>query len=162
MAAGEVEPFPSVKRRKVVAMRKGVLSLTSTILAILLAAVATVAAGTLATGTKPAGAAFPGKNGKIVFASNRHGGWEIYTISPARKNLKRLTDNPAKNIDPTWSADGKKIAFSSGRRDSRRYRATYDIYVMNANGSGKTRVTKERRPGIEERWYDTAPSFSPN
>ena len=132
-------------------MRKGVLSLASTLLAILLAVVATVAAMTLAVGTSPAQAAFPGKNGKIVFASNRHGDWEIYTIGSAGHNLKRLTDTPARNFEPTWSADGKRIAFSNGRRTN----PTYDIFVMNANGSGKTRVTKDGY------WGDTAPSFSP-
>jgi Tol biopolymer transport system component len=103
-------------------------------------------------------AAFPGTNGKIVFASNRHGGWEIYTISPAGKNLKRLTDNSAKNRDPSWSADGKRIAFSSAGEAF----ASSDIFVMNANGSGKTLVTNERKiPGTAKRG-DYAPSFSPN
>jgi TolB protein len=112
----------------------------------------------LLAATQPVKAAFPGTNGKIVFASNRHGGWEIYTISPAGKNLKRLTDNPAKNVTPSWSADGKRIAFSSGGKAF----ASYDIFVMNANGSGKTLVTNERKiPGTEKRG-DYAPSFSPN
>jgi Tol biopolymer transport system component len=139
-------------------MRKGVLSLASTVLAILVAAVATVAAGTLAVGTRPARAAFPGTNGKIVFASNRHGGWEIYTKSPARNNLKRLTDNASKNVTPSWSADGKRIAFSSGGEAF----ASHDIFVMNANGSGRTLVTNERKIPGTSKWGDTAPSFSPN
>jgi TolB protein len=106
---------------------------------------------------EPAQAAFPGTNGKIVFASNRHGGWEIYTISPARNNLKRLTDNSATNVTPSWSADGKRIAFSSGGEAF----ASHDIFVMNANGSGRTLVTNERKiPGRAKRDY--APSFSPN
>jgi hypothetical protein len=29
----------------------------------------------------PAGAAFPGKNGKIVFSTNRDGNYEIYTMT---------------------------------------------------------------------------------
>jgi len=139
-------------------MRKGVLSLASTVLAILVAAMATVAVGTLAVGTSPARAAFPGTNGKIVFASNRHGGWEIYTISPAGKNLKRLTDNAAKNITPSWSADGKRIAYSSGGEAF----ASHDIFVMNANGSGRTLVTNERKIPGTAKAADTAPSFSPN
>jgi TolB protein len=119
---------------------------------------AAFAALLLITAEQPAEATFPGGKGKIVFASNRHGGWEIYTIGSAGHNLKRLTDNPAKNLDPTWSADGKRIAFVNGRR---RFN-TYDIFVMHANGSGKTRVTKEDKiPDPKERG-DTAPSFSPN
>jgi Tol biopolymer transport system component len=57
----------------------------------------------------------------IAFArSTKHfgGGMDLYLISPDGKHLRRLTHQPNLiNGTPTWSADGKRIAYSSGRRD---------------------------------------------
>jgi len=47
----------------------------------------------------------------------------------------RLTDNPADDVDPTWSPDGSKIAFYSNRDGD------YEIYVMSAGGTGVTKLT---------------------
>ena len=60
----------------------------------------------------------------------------------------RLTDNPAVDISPTWSPDGKRIAFMS-------FRDGYpEIYVVNVDGGGLTRLTNHPAGG-------TAPAWSP-
>ena len=43
---------------------------------------------------------------------------------------------PAYDADPSWSPDGRKIAFVSHRDGS------YGIYVMNADGSGQRRLAQ--------------------
>jgi len=49
--------------------------------------------------------------------------------------VTRLTNDPAAERFPSWSPDGKKIAFFSNRDGNG------DIYIMNADGSGVTRLT---------------------
>jgi Bacterial Ig-like domain len=51
---------------------------------------------------EPAGAAFPGENGKIAFESNRDGNAEIYTMNPNGQGIDRLTNNPAGDFFPAW------------------------------------------------------------
>src|SRR5215217_7306417 len=116
-------------------MRKTVLLLASMTIALMLASVVA-----LVTTGNPARAAFPGINGKIVFARDPDGprgplDQEIYTIWFNGNNLTRLTNNSVKDLDPAWSADGKKIVFSSKRSGKG------DIYTMNANGSNPTLIT---------------------
>jgi Tol biopolymer transport system component len=81
----------------------------------------------------PAHAAFPGKNGKIAFSTNRDGNFNIYTINPDGTALSRLTDDLQADIDPRWSADGGRIAFM--RFDPARSR--YSVWLMNADGGGQ-------------------------
>lgn len=78
--------------------------------------------------------------------------FEIYTISVDGSNLKRLTTLPsAYDRGPTWSPDGKHIAFSS-----REAGASYGyIYAIGVDGTGLTALTKG-----EVR--DSAPSWSSN
>jgi Tol biopolymer transport system component len=45
------------------------------------------------------------------------------------------------DANPTWSPDGRKIAFVSDRTGSA------EIYVMNADGSGQRRLTRHAKPG---------------
>jgi Tol biopolymer transport system component len=78
----------------------------------------------------------PGRNGKIVFSSNRDGNYEIYTMEADGSNVQRLTNNPY-DSGPKWSPDGTKIAFLR----SNVFQLGYDIYVMNADGSNQTRLT---------------------
>jgi Tol biopolymer transport system component len=59
-----------------------------------------------------------------------------------------LTDSGFEDSDPAWAPDGRIVFFS--RRDG-----DAEIYVMNADGSGQTRLTTVGGD-------DTAPKFSPD
>ena len=51
------------------------------------------------------------------------------------RNKKRLTWAEGYDISPTWSPDGKRIAFVSERD------GLYEIYVMDADGRNEKRLT---------------------
>ncbi|MGQ9683291.1 MAG: phosphodiester glycosidase family protein [Anaerolineae bacterium] len=88
--------------------------------------------------------------GRIAFASNRDGNWELYSIKPGEPaSLRRLTDNVADDLYPCWSADGQKLAFTS-RRDG-----NAEIYVLDPSSGALQRVTRQ---GSEE-W---APAWAPD
>ena len=97
----------------------------------------------------PAIAAFPGANGKIAFNTNRDGNLEVYVMNPDGTNPMRLTNNPAVDFWPVWSADGMKIAFTSARDGNG------EIYVMNADGTDPTRLTNNPAS-------DYGPTWSPD
>jgi TolB protein len=107
----------------------------------------------------PAHATFPGNNGRIAFSQGYLGPGgdlsshsQVFTITPRGHGLTKLThvarDHAAGS--PDWSRDGRRIAYQSNQSGS------FEIWVMNANGSGKTRLTHES--GFE----DFQPSWSPN
>lgn len=87
---------------------------------------------------------------KIVFCCGDYEGepsWEIYVINADGSNMTILTDDKKENVCPVWSPDGSKIAFLSGSSDfEEEDNEIYifvngDIYVMNADGSDKKRIT---------------------
>jgi Tol biopolymer transport system component len=83
----------------------------------------------------PATAAFPGANGTIAFQTNRDGNAEVYTMSADGSNRVNLTRNSSNDIDPHWSADGRRIAFVSDRDGNN------EVFVMNGDGTGVVQVT---------------------
>ena len=106
---------------------------------VLVAAAAVLAACVVALASmeRPAEAAFPGSNGKLTFASNRDGNYEIYTMNADGSNQTRLTNNSEGDFRPAWSPDGSKIAFDSQRETN----GPVQIYIMDADGSNQTRLT---------------------
>ena len=101
---------------------------------------------------------------RIVFSSDRDGNrdgnranYEIYVMDADGNNQQRLTDNDFYDGGPSWSPDGKRIAFSS-RRDGHfigEDGVTYEIYVMDADGGNEQRLTNNRKS-------DFSPSWSPD
>ena len=74
---------------------------------------------------------------RIAFESNRDGNFEIYVMDVSGANVTRLTNDAASDMAPAWSPDGRRIAFTSDRDN----RASADVYIMNADGSGVERLT---------------------
>lgn len=94
--------------------------------------------------------AFPGENGRIAFVEGRGNVFlnDIFAINPNGSRRQRLTRSHADERSPTFSPDGREIAFTKyfGQRSY--------IYVMNADGSAARRVT---HAGGE-----VEPAFSPD
>lgn len=68
-------------------------------------------------------------------------------------NLRRLTPRRGPDeLNPNWSPDGASIAFEVNKLFDVRQS---DIWLMNADGSGKRRLTKTT-------FYETNPVFSPD
>jgi Tol biopolymer transport system component len=81
----------------------------------------------------------------IAFVSTRDGNAEIYVMGVDGRGQTNLTENPANDYDPAWSSNGARIAFTSSRDDPIRS----DIWVMNTDGSGQTKL---RNFGVSPAW----------
>ena len=86
---------------------------------------------------------------RIVFASNRDGDWDIYSMDVMGDNLVQLTDHPASDEVPACSPDGRRIAFTSERG------VTHDLYVMDSDGSNVIRLTQNN-------FFESRASWSPD
>lgn len=74
---------------------------------------------------------------------------EIYRIRPDGTDLQRLTNDPAHDQAPAWSADGRLIAWC---RDDN---GAGDIWVMAADGS-------DPRPLVTMQDFECSPAWSPD
>jgi Tol biopolymer transport system component len=109
------------------------------------------------------------KDGSIAFTSLRNGDLDIYTMDKDGKNVRQLTSEIGYDGGPFWSYDGKQIVYRAYHPQTEQEKADYlsllkddlirptklDIFVMNADGSGKRRVTNNGKANF-------APFFFPN
>jgi Tol biopolymer transport system component len=94
----------------------------------------------------------------IAFVSSRDGDYAIYLMDADGSGEGRVTDERGDTstgagvqfqTDPAWSPDGTRIAFASARE------GTFDVYVMNADGTDTKRLTSTNE-------NDRGPSWSPD
>ncbi len=79
-------------------------------------------------------------DGKIVYATNAGGKWEIWKIDADGANQKQLTQNSAGNdscSQPMVSPDGRYIFFHAGRD------GVSNIWRMDADGANATQLTDD-------------------
>ena len=75
-----------------------------------------------------------------VVSSVEGGDADIYTVRPDGTRLTRLTDFPGWEESPSWSPDGKKIAYARYAKGSTDGRQA-NVWVTDADGSGERRLT---------------------
>jgi dipeptidyl aminopeptidase/acylaminoacyl peptidase len=104
-------------------------------------------------GAGGAQASFPGDNGRIAYSSFDTDGKPrtIHTMSASGEHDRQLTRRGSAR-NPSWSPDGRLIAFDSGPADGD---GPSQLYVMKSNGHKKRSVPTE---GLDAR----NPSWSPS
>jgi Tol biopolymer transport system component len=86
----------------------------------------------------------------LVYASTSHReSSDIYLKRVDGSAVTQLTNDPANEIMPVFSPDGKRIAFASDRAGN------FDIYVMDVAGGRAVQITDQTTD-------DLHPSFSPD
>jgi Tol biopolymer transport system component len=89
---------------------------------------------------------------KLVFTAKPAGSptRDIYEIGSDGSGLTQLTSGEGNNTYPAFSPNGTKIVFDSDRT------GTFQVYVMNADGSNQTQLTYDPQP------KDQVPDWSPD
>lgn len=93
---------------------------------------------------------------KIAYVSTQDGDPEIYVMSEDGLNPKQLTSNFVKDENPSWSPDGRQIAFM------REIKGNQSIWLMDAQGGNERELNIQLRDSDlfynDESW----PAWSPN
>jgi hypothetical protein len=105
---------------------------------------------------------FSPNGAKLTFSGERespdeHFNWRIYTVNLDGTALTELTHSEEANSEwdfaPEWTPDGTQIVYNYQHG-----RVTYELYIVNADGSNAGHPWLGTLPGVSEDW---AISFSP-
>ena len=86
--------------------------------------------------------------GDMIAYTQRTGAHEIWVVDADGSNARRLTNGGGDNQSPTWSPNGRHIAFQTNRQ------GRWQIYAMLVDGSAQETITKNAGDS-------TSPSWSP-
>ena len=73
----------------------------------------------------------------IAYESDKAGNFDIYKMRGDFTLMPPLTNDPARDMAPAWSPDGSFLVFMSNRSNP-----DFDLYKMNADGSGVEQLTR--------------------
>jgi Tol biopolymer transport system component len=76
---------------------------------------------------------------RIAFTSDRAGNWDIWVVDISGRNPIQITSSPMPELNPTWSPDGRKIAYC--RLDPREDRGS--LWIVDLENPGVKRLIGE-------------------
>jgi TolB protein len=91
---------------------------------------------------------------KIAFVGGTVGDNQLYVINADGSGLTNLTNTPGFHSSHAWSPNGSRLAFVRGVEsmvNGQRFLA-YDIFVINVDGSGETRLTTDPQDDFSPAW----------
>jgi dipeptidyl aminopeptidase/acylaminoacyl peptidase len=86
----------------------------------------------------------------LVSVTNGHSdyNYDIYSVNAGGTGVVDLTPTTGRTENsPVWAPDGTKIAFEASAAMNGENAGTYDIYLMNPNGTGEQRLTADQHAG---------------
>ena len=93
---------------------------------------------------------------RVVFASDRTGNRDIFSMAGDGSGLRQLTSSTGTDDYPNWFPAGDRIIFASNRDGN------YELYAMNWDGSSQTRLTTDPPSPPEKIYDDVYPAVSPD
>lgn len=92
----------------------------------------------------------------IYFHSDRYGTDDLFAMNIDGSNVQRLTDGESNENTPRISPDGTRILFASNDSfPKNEYKQrTSELYVMNADGTQKQRLTNNNRDEFFPSWTE--------
>jgi len=119
------------------------------------------------TGAYDAEATISPMGDRIIFTSTRDGDLELYSMALDGSDVRRLTDSPGYDGGAFFSPDGQRIGFRANYPETAEELADYqsllaedlirpskvDLYVMNADGTNKVRLTDNGAANFAPFWH---------
>ena len=98
-----------------------------------------------------------GGRGQIAFASSRNSGIpQVWLMDAGGNIIRQITNEPEGACQPDWSPDGARLVYISPCRQKQDAYEGSSLYIINADGSGKTAV-----PGLSLKG-DFEPAWAPD
>ena len=79
---------------------------------------------------------------EVLISSLRTGDNDIFIVNPITGNAKNITRHPAYERYPSWSSDGKKVAYNSDRD------GTFNLYLTDLITNKTSQLTFEKSPVV--------------
>jgi Tol biopolymer transport system component len=127
--------------------------------ALMLVVAALVCVGALG-GSRAASAQTLADEARIAFVSTRDGHQQIYTLKADGSDQRRVTEHTLNDTDPSWSPDGRRIAFTRFQPRQGAFPTQFptqtDIWITEADATGAWPLTE-----TESTW-ESHPAWSPD
>ncbi|MEZ5550643.1 MAG: hypothetical protein R3E82_07135 [Pseudomonadales bacterium] len=83
---------------------------------------------------------------ELLFLAQDDGDLELFVAELGSKAATQLTSNHRDEASPSWSPDGKLIAYASAESNN------YDIYTIAPDGSNRRQITRDSGNELQPAW----------